>query len=99
MHKEKLETSLEMTVDYFIQKFEAIPEEKWTERTYEFENKKCALGHCDYNNIFGSLESVALIKFFYGLKNTTDINDGCDPRYPQPTPKARILAALRDLKK
>lgn len=39
---------MQYTVDYFIKKFEAIPEDKWLTRSYEdpFSGKKCALGHC-----------------------------------------------------
>lgn len=48
------------TPQYFIDKFEAIPEENWC---------------------------------------ISSVNDGLDERYQQPTPKQRILAALRDIQK
>ena len=85
--------------DYFIAKFEAIPEEKWTTLTYHEGDKSCALGHCGRTIGGCTQESRALGDLFekHGLW-VPDVNDGCDSRYPQPTPKQRILAALRDIK-
>lgn len=37
---------MQYTVDYFIEKFEKIPEEKWTTRLYRFGDSRCAAGHC-----------------------------------------------------
>ena len=35
------------SVDYFIKKFEAIPESKWTTGVFrDFFNNRCAMGHC-----------------------------------------------------
>jgi hypothetical protein len=85
-------------VDYFIRKFEAIPEELWCIGQYtDGEGRYCALGWCrrsgDEN---GYAEEVALerISPFF----VPDVNDGHDERYQQPTPKQRVLAALRDIK-
>lgn len=88
-------------VDYFISKFEAILEEKWVEHALSWGGRCCALGHCQ-----GALERDALKEVMLSLVHDghgilvapAAINDGLDPRYPQPTPKARILAALRDVK-
>lgn len=54
-------------------------------------------------------EYISLITLFGGSKEKESwriasttvgvINNGGDPRYQQPTPKQRILAALRDIKK
>jgi hypothetical protein len=94
-------TATEYTVDYFIAKFKAIPEEKWCVEAYKDDSGRCcALGHCmaeDTPEVEASFESI------YGLftrifAGPTTVNDGRDPRYPQPTPKQRILAALRDIK-
>jgi hypothetical protein len=99
------------TVDYFIQKFEAIPDEKWTTGTYtRCEYKHCALGHCGTEIIEKprlffktkftpegkALENLFKIHF---PESITRINDGEVDQYQQPTPKARILAALRDIQK
>jgi hypothetical protein len=99
--------SEKFTVDYFINKFEAIPEEKWC--IGEFINQKdqcCALGHCGRRlDRLNGLEDSALVDLIliristlrplYGI---VSINDGDDPNYPQATPKQRVLAALRDIK-
>lgn len=92
-------------VNYFIEKFSKIPASKWT--TYTFENyagQCCALGHCGFQrNISGgknkTTEGISLINLInkIGL-NVVTINDG-DTKYQQRSPKARILAALRDVKK
>jgi len=78
-------------VDYFIKKFEAIPDEDWT--TGQFENdigQRCALGHCTF------IESASLKDIL--LDEVAEINDGTDGQYQQETPKSRILAALKDIK-
>lgn len=89
-------------VDYFINKFEAIPEDKWFVGSYQNPNnpeQKCARGHCggDYSWL-STEEEMALLKLL-GRFTTTSINDGIDLNYQQPTPKQRILAALYDLKR
>lgn len=38
-------TDLELT-EYFIDKFKAIPEEKWTTGIMDRGNQRCAMGHC-----------------------------------------------------
>lgn len=77
-------------------------------------SKRCALGHCGddewwldpWINFPGEVK--ALLRLFFPTFNPfradeamigiEQINNGEHPRYPQPTPKARILAALRDLR-
>ena len=88
-------------VDYFINKFSAIPEEKWViNNAHSKDGKKhCAYGHCGANGA-AELEGQALAAI--AEKNDiqiADINDGDDPKYQQKTPKQRILAALYDIKK
>lgn len=90
------------TVDYFIAKFEAIPEEKWC--TGVFENhvgQKCALGLCG-GGITNpeATEAYALTEIFEDNRlNITSVNDSKrQKKYHQPTPKQRVLAALRDIK-
>jgi hypothetical protein len=41
--------STQYTRDYFIAKFEAIPEELWTTRVFRDGGKCCAMGHCGAN--------------------------------------------------
>lgn len=92
------------TVEHFIQKFEAIPEDSWCVGQFKTnDGKHCALGHCAVYDGFisDSPEAIALCHIFMekqGILDTTGINDGKDPRYQQNNPKERILAALRDVK-
>lgn len=83
-------------VDYFIKKFEATKEEMWCMYMLQDCESKCALGQCSSN-----VESEALINLFYhSLKiKVTLVNDDYSYKYPQATPKQRILAALYDIKK
>lgn len=90
------------TVDYFIDKFEKIPEDKWIMGELYTENGYCAFGHCGSRGLTHTDESNGLIKLFsenlYRC-HVIPINDGKDELYQQPTPKQRILAALYDIKK
>ncbi len=81
--------------DYFIAKFEAIPDEKWTTGVFVHGDRCCALGHCGPNIGYYTPEAFALSSMLG--HQASFINDGFDSRYLQPTPKQRILAALRDL--
>lgn len=86
-------------VDYFIAKFEAIPEEYWCIFGRHKGDQHCAHGWCDSNL---PDEEKGLINVFFPLKKgygVAGINNGLDGRYPQPTPRQRILAALYDIKK
>jgi hypothetical protein len=101
-------------VDYFIAKFEAIPEEMWITEDLWTENGCCALGHCGarrLSEVEDLPEAAALVSIFKPHISRYN-NDMCDDTeavwcvndqkgingYNQPTPKQRILAALRDIK-
>lgn len=101
------------TVDYFIDKFQAIPENEWTTHTHsDCNGRKCALGHCltpEALAIFerqwkveGSASRVPLSEEYYAIQVLCPhihwINNDEDPDYQQATPKARVLAALADIK-
>lgn len=91
------------TVAYFIAKFEAIPEERWCVGSFYINypsEQACALGHCGahYEATWDPEAQELDSLFSYRDKDVLDINDGKDHRYPQPTPKQRILAALSDVK-
>ena len=90
-----------MTYDkaYFIAKFEAIPEDKWITEDFIDERGCCALGHCGFDFGIETDEGtdLALLLKWHLAVVPSRINDGRDLRYQQPTPKQRILAALKDL--
>jgi hypothetical protein len=88
-------------VDYFTNKFEAIPEESWCTGTYNFGDKRCAYGHCGLSEEVPSMANVPEARALRDLDRTrvfNRINDGNDSRYQQKTPKQRVLAALKDIK-
>ncbi len=83
-------------VDYFIKKFEAIPDERWTVGQYHLKGACCALGHCGALDGSPSEEADALDSLLHGC--TVTINDNIDGKLMERTPAARILAALRRVK-
>lgn len=96
-------------VNWFIKKFEAIPEDKWVVGVFQEGDKCCAQGHCGmnenncwpiWNGERPDHEGYALYRFFPDeyMLNVAGINNGQHPDYQQSTPKARILAALYDIK-
>lgn len=83
-----------VTVQDFITFFEAIPEERWCEGFYDDDGRTCAMGHLLFSDTMeGSTTSLWAVMGGYSVAK---VNDGKDPRYQQPTPRARVLAALRD---
>lgn len=101
---------MKYTVDYFIQKFQAIPEGKWCTGSWEHLGRHCADGFCGSRSVGSKLvqteEGVQLAKLLMPLMpNEYEstiifvINDNHQQSpYRQPTPKQRILAALHDIK-
>jgi len=100
------------TVDYFIKKFEAIPENLWCTNSRIENGKRCALGWCyktgeeAFNSMHNwsddSDEDKALclyVRTLDGSWGVGGVNNGLYKEYQQPTPKQRILAALYDIKK
>jgi hypothetical protein len=62
---------MQYTVDYFIDKFEKIPEELWCVESFTIITlgQSCALGHCgysDFENIFNS-ETESLSTMFLAI--------------------------------
>jgi len=92
------------TLEYFIQKFEAIPEKNWCTDVWYRDDACCAIGHCGVKayvftedlNEAHALRDILAVDHVIKVAN---INDGSNSRYKQPTPKQRILAALYDIKK
>lgn len=55
------------TIDYFIEKFQDIPEDEWSDETLlNSYDQRCAQGHC-----MRKIEITAMLKSFYIL-NTND---------------------------
>lgn len=94
------------TVDHFISKFEAIPDSRWAMGFFVLPGtrKKCAQGHCGLLRWCQTIppEALALRALFsanFSVKEpVAEVNNGWHPDYKRPTPKLRILAALRDIK-
>jgi hypothetical protein len=86
------------TINYFIDKFEAIPAPQWTRRWFKNPQGQCdALGHCGAYapwEIEDCPEAVALINLFadHGL-DVSMVNDLSDEH-----PKIAIINALRGMK-
>lgn len=101
------------TVDYFINKFESIPEDKWrTGSVVVFDGATCAAGHCGgYVHVSFETSCLASVLHDWYVKRrgvspndkneiVYDINDAFYPfRELASTPKERMLAALYDIKK
>lgn len=99
-------------VQYFINKFSAISDDMWISGSLNNGRACCALGHCgvleqnigeegEINHSEG--EALAILLSIVHPSNNNfavvyKLNDGYLTKYPQPTPKERILAALYDVK-
>jgi len=86
--------------EYFIKKFQAIPEDQWREDgNYGNEGEcRCAIGHCGVDSQGIETEESTALHGLFGSVAIIEINDGeLRLGYPGTTPKQRILAALRDL--
>jgi len=103
---------MEYTKEYFIKKFEAIPEENWVTGPKGFickNGKACALGFTGVSGEGGigytvTEETMALIKLFGGNNFNKDcelvwsVNDGRQKKYKGRSPKRRIINYLKALK-
>lgn len=105
---------MEYTIDYFIDKFQKIPDDKWMVGGLGEFDKNCAMGFCggyssmetqqlasmfmSWHNRYTYLVSWEPVRYVYTVNDNLSINGKC---YfdSDTTPKARILAALYDIKK
>jgi hypothetical protein len=96
----KVETKY--TVDYFIKKFTAIPDELWCVNHYRTSHgQRCASGWCGKTIHRTTVESLALNRLMgHFLNHTEGINDNFCDSYSHlgDTPKERILVALENIK-
>lgn len=85
-------------IDYFIKKFDAIPDSKWGCGAFSSNGRRCALGHCGVGkSVRYTAESLVLSRLFLQIEsNPADINDGTMDCWRDlgHTPKKRILNAL-----
>lgn len=91
-------------VQYFIDKFTAIPSAEWIKGALSFNGKHCALGHCG-ERVIGvtTAESAALREIIhtnYQGASVIHINDGntwARKLFPNKTVKGRVIAALKGI--
>lgn len=93
-------------VDYYIKKFKAIPAKHYTTSNFTSPldpKKHCALGHCGvtcFYDAYNTPEAVNLRDLFKIIRaSVISVNDGESAAFTQKSPKARILAALNQIKK
>lgn len=86
------------SIKYFINKFEAIPEDKWCVFSrYDGWGRMCALGHtCEDRGRRFTKESDDLASIFGSRLEVARINNGTAPqsKFLGDTPKQRVLNAL-----
>lgn len=99
------------TIDYFIQKFTAIPTKQWCVGMFRGPNNtRCALGHCGAKDASKGLytalppEARALVYWvedhFPTNITTPELNDGrASSHLYGRRPRTRILNYLKELKK
>jgi len=97
----------EYTLEYFIAKFEAIPEDKWTTATTgDSEGRHCAMGHCGAKNSSFDApihnEEVKSLLLLTGQEKDrfptiTHVNDDTYPFRYGKTPKQRVINYLKSL--
>jgi hypothetical protein len=95
------------TLEYFIEKLSAIPEEEWTTKTYNDGEKCCALGHCGaVMSCYDTEESSALKRISVinckeenNWLTIPDVNDGKkhSEQYGT-TPTERVVNYLKSLR-
>lgn len=97
------------TIQYFIDKFKAIPEEQWTRgQLTDANGRHCALGHCGVKNIDRrdetNKEAEALETIYRESFTKTAFLDQCysvwyiNDRNRVKTPKQNVLEWLESLK-
>lgn len=84
-------------LQWLIDFYEKIPEDKWTTEKYHYKDKYCALGHLgfgDYNRPSFVHEVNQIVELTYLVV----ANDNVGKIYQQDNPKARVLYFLNKLK-
>lgn len=92
---------MKFNADYFIKKLKDIPDSKWGVGKYsDKHSKRCALGHCGERETKATVDGRELRILFRNFlgEDVSFINDGASSSFPQDTPKARVLSALKRIK-
>ena len=97
---------MKFDLDYFIAKFEAIPDEKWCRGSLlNQEGQSCALGHCGVGADVMSTEDTNWTDEGRALQALTNeriwmVNDSFCSSYNEygQTPKERVINYLKELK-
>jgi len=86
-------------LDYFINKFEAIPKSDWCIREFNNElDQKCALGHCG-TSIEDGITPEAMALMDLCKVRIDSINDGFPGTHKYGyNPKTRVVNYLKELK-
>lgn len=94
------------TMDYFINKFSAIPEDQWCIGvTTDTAGRHDVWGHCgEEEEGLATDEGAALFRMVAGRLILSNVNDGEDDGFTMnnlwgATPRKRIIAALVSIKK
>lgn len=91
-----------MNAQYFIDKFTAIPDDKWiTGQLFNSRGQCCVLGHCgERRGVYETTPESEAIRALFSkhYMRPDDVNDSSFGMFKQATPKARILAALEYIK-
>jgi len=81
-------------INYFINKFQAIPEKEWCRGLYvDNRGRKCAIGHCNQDE----KEKFALRNIMNAQVTNVNDNIGNKFLYLGNHPKTRIINKLKEL--
>jgi len=95
---------MEKDLNYFIEKFEAIPVEKWGTKKFKHAGRCCGFGHLGcVNAAADTADGVILMRLLGGPLPAMDffnVNDG-KGEYGKlgNTPKERVISYLKSLNK
>lgn len=96
-------TEQKFDLEYFVSKFEAIPDDQWiTGEFFDERGCKCAYGHCGaVNSSTDTIESSKLLDL--DLEHSfriAAVNDNTDNEYSAygSTPKQRVVNYLKSLR-
>lgn len=97
---------IQYDLDFFIKRFENIPQEKWGTKAFNKDGKCCAFGHCGaVKSIFDSNMALELsflldIQYSTGGAYLAMVNDGAgETKQYGDNPKDRVVNYLKSLKK